>query len=112
MLPAINEPLMEETENIEGDLWIVGNRTLLSLNLSRNKLTVSSVRKFLLTVQYQTTLNAFTSKMYHSNGLLKLNLNVKTERYKVFVIYQFEFKIMFMFLRKTISSPPTKTLSS
>ena len=34
MLQAMNEPLMEEIENIEGDLWIVGNRTLLSLNLS------------------------------------------------------------------------------
>ena len=29
-----DEPLMDEAEGIEGDLWLSGNRTLISLNLS------------------------------------------------------------------------------
>jgi len=29
-----NDPMMDEAEGIDGDLWLVGNRTLISLNLS------------------------------------------------------------------------------
>lgn len=31
------DPLMDETEAVEGDLWLSGNRTLIALNLSSNK---------------------------------------------------------------------------
>lgn len=32
------DPLMDETEAVEGDLWLSGNRTLIALNLSsKNK---------------------------------------------------------------------------
>lgn len=32
------DPLMDEAATIEGDLWLTGNRTLISLNLSsKNK---------------------------------------------------------------------------
>ncbi len=29
-----DEPLMDEAEGIDGDLWLNGNRALISLNLS------------------------------------------------------------------------------
>ena len=39
-----NDPLMEEGEEIDGDLWLTGNRTLISLNLSSIYSKLSTMR--------------------------------------------------------------------
>ncbi|XP_074661188.1 leucine-rich repeat-containing protein 71-like isoform X2 [Tubulanus polymorphus] len=49
-------PLLEPVENINGRLWIAGNRTLINLNLARNKIGEHGVKALLLAIQYQTTL--------------------------------------------------------
>lgn len=90
------EPLIDEAEAIDGDLWLSGNRVLISLNLSStnrvsnlnrgnqifksvhlvsgNLLTPRAVTSFILCIQYQATLNLLNKNV--AQGLLKLNLNV------------------------------------
>jgi hypothetical protein len=36
-----DEPLMDEAEGIDGELWLSGNRTLVSLNLSSISIFIS-----------------------------------------------------------------------
>ena len=38
-----NDPLMEEAEEIDGELWLTGNRTLISLNLASKHHLMSSI---------------------------------------------------------------------
>ncbi|XP_071942261.1 leucine-rich repeat-containing protein 71-like isoform X3 [Antedon mediterranea] len=55
ILEAIN-PLLEQVESMDNQLWIPGNRCLINLNLSRNKITDTGMKGLLLAVQYQITL--------------------------------------------------------
>ncbi|CAH1789534.1 unnamed protein product [Owenia fusiformis] len=57
--PEVQEvinPLLETVESMDGQLWIPGNRVLISLNLSRNQIGEDGMKSLLLAVQYQTTL--------------------------------------------------------
>jgi hypothetical protein len=67
--------LTDVAEYIDEQLWLIGNRTLLSLNLSRNDLTDASVNKFLLALQYQKTI--MDMHRSQATGLLRLIINVK-----------------------------------
>lgn len=64
------EVLADVAEEIDGDLWIIGNRTLISLNLSRNKITEKGLRAFIPAIEYQMTY----LKM-QSQGLMRLSIN-------------------------------------
>jgi len=66
-------PLLENTEEINGELWIPGNRSLINLNLARNKITIESVKELLQTVQYQSSLANQLNRVV-GIGLLRLSL--------------------------------------
>lgn len=92
-------PLTDIAENMEDNLVLIGNRTLISLNLSSkfnlslksslkidrfltmslknkgNYLTEKSIEYFLLGLQYQSTLMAIHQTP--GNGLLRLVINVR-----------------------------------
>ncbi|RNA24872.1 leucine-rich repeat-containing 71-like isoform X6, partial [Brachionus plicatilis] len=68
-----SDPLMDETEGVDGELLLIGNRTLLSLNLSRNKITLIGMKEFLSCVQLQISMALF-NRNASCTGLLKLNL--------------------------------------
>ncbi|CAF0913854.1 unnamed protein product [Adineta ricciae] len=54
-------PLLEtnEVEIHNGEIWLRGNFSLISLNLSKNYLTVDTVKEFLLSIQHQSILSHF-----------------------------------------------------
>lgn len=66
--------LTDHSEYINEALWLVGNRTLLSLNLSRNELTDQSIDNFLLALQYQKTFMEI-HKNQTGTGLMRLVIN-------------------------------------
>jgi len=66
-------PLLENTEEISGELWIPGNRSLINLNLARNKITIEGVKVMLQTIQYQATLANQLNRVV-GIGLLRLSL--------------------------------------
>ncbi|XP_033624562.1 leucine-rich repeat-containing protein 71-like isoform X3 [Asterias rubens] len=72
MVEAIN-PLLESVESIEGQLWIPGNRSIISLNLSRNEIGEAGLKSILLAVQYQITL-ANLAPNPALKGLMRLSL--------------------------------------
>lgn len=72
ILEAVN-PLSEPVESLEGQLWIPGNRSLINLNLARNKIKEPGIKSLLLAVQYQTALCSL-SPHPSLKGLLKLSL--------------------------------------
>lgn len=47
------DPLQEKTYEVEGHLWIPGNRSLINLNLSRNKITCTGVESLNSAIRYQ-----------------------------------------------------------
>ncbi|RNA40024.1 leucine-rich repeat-containing 71-like isoform X5 [Brachionus plicatilis] len=63
-------PLTDIAEFIDDKLWLLGNRTLLSLNLSRNELTEKSVNSFLMALSYQKTFMEIHKSQ--GTGLLRL----------------------------------------
>lgn len=65
--------LTDHAEYMNETLWLVGNRTLLSLNLSRNELTNTSVNNFLLALQYQKTIMETHKSV--GTGLMRLVIN-------------------------------------
>ncbi|XP_059156224.1 leucine-rich repeat-containing protein 71-like isoform X3 [Physella acuta] len=67
-------PLLETTDLLDGNLWIAGNRTLILLNLSRNKIGAEGIEHLLRAVQYQTTLTSLEHKP-GAMGLMRLALN-------------------------------------
>eukprot|EP00794_Sanderia_malayensis_P010243 gene10243-11295_t len=70
-------PLLESAEEKDGELWIPGNRSLINLNLARNKITLEGVKILYKAIQYQTTLpNQLTKTNNNSNsvGLMRLSL--------------------------------------
>merc|ERR1712141_13793 len=66
-------PLLETTEEIKGEIWIPGNRSLINLNLARNKITIEGVKELLQAVQYQTTLANQLNRLV-GVGLMRLSL--------------------------------------
>ncbi|XP_077861587.1 leucine-rich repeat-containing protein 71-like [Saccoglossus kowalevskii] len=73
VVEAIN-PLMEQVENMDGKSWIPGNRALININLSRNKITEDGFESLLLAIQYQTTLAMMDPKPA-LKGLMRVSLN-------------------------------------
>ncbi|XP_070537413.1 leucine-rich repeat-containing protein 71-like isoform X39 [Ptychodera flava] len=73
VVEAIN-PLMDSVENIDGQLWIPGNRALINLNLSRNQISEGGFKALLLGVQYQMTLNSLQPNPA-LKGLMRISLN-------------------------------------
>ncbi|CAF1637777.1 unnamed protein product [Rotaria magnacalcarata] len=79
-------PLLEtnEFESQDGEMWLRGNFVLLSLNLSRNYLTIGSVREFLLSLEQQSTFtnandtlnlsSTATAPLMNFSGLCRLEL--------------------------------------
>ncbi|CAF0784193.1 unnamed protein product [Brachionus calyciflorus] len=65
-------PLTDIAEYIDENLCLLGNRTLLSLNLSRNELTEKGVNSFLLAISYQKTFMELHKSQ--GTGLLRLIL--------------------------------------
>ena len=49
--PVANHPLMEVGNLYEGQFWIMGNRGLISLNLSRNQIGEAGLRQLLEMIQ-------------------------------------------------------------
>lgn len=49
-------PLTDVADFIDGQLWVSGNRVLINLNLSRNKIAESGMNNLLKAMQYQTTI--------------------------------------------------------
>ncbi|XP_056002544.1 leucine-rich repeat-containing protein 71-like isoform X14 [Ostrea edulis] len=50
-------PLTDEADFIDGQLWVSGNRLLINLNLSRNQIGEQGMAAILKAMQYQTTLS-------------------------------------------------------
>ncbi|XP_033098093.1 leucine-rich repeat-containing protein 71-like isoform X31 [Anneissia japonica] len=73
MVEAIN-PLLEQVENMDNQLWIPGNRCMINLNLSRNNITEIGMKSLLLAVQYQITLLNLTPSPA-LKGILRMSLN-------------------------------------
>ena len=69
---AIN-PLLEKVRNINGELWISANRTLINLNLSRNKLTKTGLDLLNAAMIFQVDL-ALENNRVTGCGLMKLNI--------------------------------------
>ncbi|CAF1192359.1 unnamed protein product [Didymodactylos carnosus] len=92
LMPEKENPLFEQNEvdNINGDVWLNGNRVLLSLNLSRNYLTMNSVNEFLSTVQQQNAHTSIVGSSIHMEftGLCRLELKGMADIQKDFPEYQ------------------------
>ncbi|CAF1429898.1 unnamed protein product, partial [Didymodactylos carnosus] len=92
LMPEKENPLFEQNEvdNINGDVWLNGNRVLLSLNLSRNYLTMNSVNEFLSTVQQQNAHTSIVGSSIHMEftGLCRLELKDMADIQKDFPEYQ------------------------
>ncbi|XP_062601885.1 leucine-rich repeat-containing protein 71-like isoform X20 [Saccostrea cucullata] len=63
-------PLTDEADFIDGQLWVPGNRALINLNLSRNQIGEHGMAAILKAMQYQTTL-AMGSKS-GGTGLMRI----------------------------------------
>lgn len=50
-------PLTDEADFMDGQLWVPGNRLLINLNLSRNQIGEQGMAAILKAMQYQTTLS-------------------------------------------------------
>ncbi|GFO11884.1 leucine-rich repeat-containing protein 71-like isoform x2 [Plakobranchus ocellatus] len=66
-------PLLEVADYIDGQSWIAGNRTLISLNLSRNAIGEAGLTSLLKAIQYQTTLTLDSRS--NGTGLMRLVVN-------------------------------------
>ncbi|XP_078577079.1 leucine-rich repeat-containing protein 71-like isoform X7 [Branchiostoma floridae x Branchiostoma japonicum] len=74
--PEVQEiinPLLEEAESINGELFIPGNRVLINLNISRNKIGEAGLKALLKGIQYQITLTMLGSRS-SGTGLMRLSL--------------------------------------
>ncbi|KAI8503325.1 Leucine-rich repeat-containing protein 71 [Branchiostoma belcheri] len=74
--PEVQEiinPLLEEAESLNGELFIPGNRVLINLNVSRNKIGEAGLKALLKGVQYQITLTTLGSRS-GGTGLMRLSL--------------------------------------
>ncbi|XP_078666652.1 leucine-rich repeat-containing protein 71-like isoform X2 [Branchiostoma floridae x Branchiostoma belcheri] len=74
--PEVQEiinPLLEEAESLNGELFIPGNRVLINLNVSRNKIGEAGLKALLKGIQYQITLTTLGSRS-GGTGLMRLSL--------------------------------------
>ncbi|KAI5758392.1 LRRC71 [Gulo gulo luscus] len=67
-------PLLEPVEHREGKVFMPGNKVLLHLNLTRNRITEVGLEGFLATVQHQTQFSKSKSAAKGPVGLLCLSL--------------------------------------
>ena len=90
--PERDNPLLESSdiETHDGQIGLKGNLVLLSLNLSRNYLTLITVQEFLRSIQHQTKLTHFndaasfastTASLIEFSGLCRLELKVTKWKY-------------------------------
>ena len=63
-------PLTDACEFRDGELWLEGNRTLISLNLSRNRIGARGFRLLLEAIEYQ--IQPFHNTRQESSGLKRL----------------------------------------
>lgn len=66
-------PLLEVADLLDGQLWVAGNRILINLNLSRNKIGETGISALLKAMQYQTTLTLDSRN--NGAGLMRLCLD-------------------------------------
>ncbi|XP_028402339.1 leucine-rich repeat-containing protein 71-like isoform X2 [Dendronephthya gigantea] len=66
-------PLLEPVEEIKGQLYIPGNRALINLNVSANKIGEPGMKSLLHAVQYQSQL-AVAQARHVGIGLLRLSI--------------------------------------
>ncbi|KAK7484615.1 hypothetical protein BaRGS_00024141 [Batillaria attramentaria] len=71
-VPEVINPLLEVADLIDGQLWVAGNRILINLNLSRNKIGDAGMSALLKAIQYQTTLTMDSRN--GGSGLMRLCL--------------------------------------
>ncbi|KAK7106480.1 hypothetical protein V1264_017730 [Littorina saxatilis] len=71
-------PLTQDVENRDGQLWLVANRTLMSLNLMRNKMSERGLKLLLAAVEAQVISNVVTNvrrqREDHATGLYRLEV--------------------------------------
>lgn len=63
-------PLTDAADFIDGQLWVSGNRMLINLNLSRNKIGEVGMAALLKAMQYQTTLTIDSKS--NGSGLMRI----------------------------------------
>ncbi|KAK7508134.1 hypothetical protein BaRGS_00000373 [Batillaria attramentaria] len=68
--PNPGPPLLEEVTTFSGKPWLPGNRILISLNLSRNKIGEKGLKSLIKAVQHQTALTQVTKIC--GKGLMRL----------------------------------------
>jgi len=64
---------LETAEELNGELWIPGNRSLINLNLARNKVGIDGVMEFIKAIEEQMKLATLMNKT-SGIGLLRLSL--------------------------------------
>lgn len=67
-----SHPLLERVREIDGELWITGNRSLISLNLSRNEMTEVGMQLLYDAMVYQGELVGGGGEC---RGLMRLNVD-------------------------------------
>ncbi|XP_056402225.1 leucine-rich repeat-containing protein 71 isoform X3 [Hyla sarda] len=67
-------PLLEQAEFKDGKVYLSGNKVLISLNLSRNKITEKGLKSFLAAVETQVQETKPASAVRTQTGLLRLSL--------------------------------------
>lgn len=73
MIEAIN-PLLESVEPIEGQLWIPGNRAIINLNLTRNRIGETGMEALLKAIRWQISLSNFSPSPV-LKGIMRLSIN-------------------------------------
>ncbi|XP_065644893.1 leucine-rich repeat-containing protein 71 isoform X7 [Hydra vulgaris] len=72
-LYEFKNPLLEKVNSINKELWIPGNRSLIILNLSRNKITDIGLVSLLEAIKYQAAIAQEMNKNV-THGLMRLSL--------------------------------------
>jgi len=71
-IPEIVHPLLESIERREDEIWVLGNRVLLNLNVSRNKIGEDGLKAMLEAVNYQIEISEAEGKSGPGYGLIRL----------------------------------------
>ncbi|KAG9463741.1 hypothetical protein GDO78_021201 [Eleutherodactylus coqui] len=72
--PEVSNPLLEQAEFRDGKVFLPGNKVLINLNLSRNRVTEEGLRSFLAAMETQVRETKVTSGARTHTGLLRLSL--------------------------------------
>ncbi|XP_078591308.1 leucine-rich repeat-containing protein 71-like isoform X4 [Branchiostoma floridae x Branchiostoma japonicum] len=104
ILEIIN-PLLEEAERVDGELLIPGNRALINLNISRNRIGEAGLKSLLKGIQYQITLTTLGSRS-GGTGLMRLSVqkNSFLPNHESYLKMQ-----ELMMTRDPLYKPPSKT---